>query len=239
MARLHRLTADGIDRFQKFLDSQGSDEAEVYDFQLLQEGMYSEVAGKGPEVENDFAFTTRLDIAPRLSSIFDAAELPDPAIDRGVWCWLSWYWFEELCPVDELGRRRPKGSERWVLNLDYNRYYRHLLAGPWYIYETHRADPDRARALLCTKVTDPGELVGQIAAYQEFVSNPGLVEMVTRLYFDQEANALKRGHASKEAGGARRLVKVIRQLEMVWDLYSTTADEFMSLLPREFDRFLA
>jgi len=237
MSRLYKLTDAGIIRFQQFLDSQGTDEAEAFDSELLVTPSIAVIAGDGPKVPGECNIKTRFDAAETLDPIISNAGLEDPALDRGVWCWLSWFWFESLCQTNKTGHRDPKGPERWILDLDYKRYYRHLLAGPWLIYHTHRADPERARALLCTDVNKPGELVGQIAAYQELVSNPGLVEMVTRLFYDAENQKLRRGHGGKEAGSARRLVKVLRQLDMIWDLYSTPADEFLALLPTEFDRF--
>lgn len=237
MPQLHRLTDAGIARFQQFLDSQKTSEAEAFDADLLVDSAYAVVAGDGPDVPDECSFKTRFDAASGVDPIITAAKLEDASLDRGVWCWLSWHWFESLCATNKSGQRDPKGSERWVLNLDYKRYYRHLLAGPWWVYNAHRDDPERARSLLFTDVDKPGELVGQIAAYQEFVSNPGLVEMVTRLYYDPDQKRLRRGHGDKKNGGARRLVKVIRQLDMIWDLYSTPADEFLALLPSEFDRF--
>lgn len=237
MLRLHRLTPIGIDRFQKFLDSQTSAEPEAFDRTILLTAEHAELAGAAPLVSPTCSFTTRLDAAIMVSSIVEAAALRDAALDRGVWSWLSWLWFESLCETTKDGLRKPGEPARWVLNLDYTRYYRHLLAGPWWIYNSHRAEPSRAASLLCTPVENPGELVGQVAAYQELVSNPSLVAMVTRLYHDSSTNKLRRGHAGKNAGSARRLVKVVRQLDMIWDLYSSSPDELVNLLPPEFDRF--
>ena len=237
MVKLHRLNNAGIDRFQLFLDTQGTPEAESFDLQVILDRKYADPAGSGKDIEEECSFDSRFEAAQRLTTIIEDSSLENPGFDRGVWCWLSWLWFESLCRKDKNNRRVPKGSERWVLDIDYKRYYRHLLAGPWWIYNAHRDDPERARALLCTEVDKPGELVGQIAAYQELVSNPGLVEMTTILYYDREQNKLRRGHGGKVDGGARRLVKVLRQLDLIWDLYSTPAKEFLTLLPSEFDKF--
>jgi hypothetical protein len=237
MQRLRRLTDAGVVRFQQFLDTQGTSEAEAFDIDYLIDPKFTTIAGTGPEVSSDCGFVTRFEAAEILDPIIQSAELDEAAFDRGVWSWLAWFWFESLCPADKTGLRDPQGSERWVLDTNWKRYYRHLLAGPWWIYQTHREDPERARALLHTNVNKPGELVGQFAASQELVSNPGLVEMVTRLYYDPVSNKLRRGHGRKTNGGSRRLVKVIGQLDMIWDLYSTTADDFLKLLPKEFDSF--
>lgn len=237
MPRLHRLTPAGIERFQKFLDSQKAVEAEVFNAEMLFDPSCAEIAGSGPEVPLECKVQTRLDAVVLVDSIISTAELDDPVLDRGVWCWLSWLWFDSLCPTSESGQRDPKGSARWVLNLEYTRYYRHLLAGPWYVYNAHRDNPERALALLLASVNRHSELFEQIASSQERVSNPGLIEMVTRLYYDPLGKKLRRGHGDKKNGGPRRLVKVVRQLDMVWDLYSMSADQFLSLLPSEFDRF--
>ncbi len=236
MPGLHRLTPEGIKRFQEFLDSQGTSEAQVFDITILTNPKYALPAGDAPEVADTCSYMTRFDAAEYLASIIDAAHLDDPALDRGVWCWLAWLWFESLCATKN-GYRDTKDTARWILNPDYTRYYRHLLAGPWFIYRTHRSDPDRARALLCTDVNKPGDVVEQIASRQELVTNPGLVDMVTRLYYNPDTQKLRKGAAGKGKGSVRRLVKILRQLDMVWDLYSTTAAEFLALLPAEFDRF--
>ena len=36
----------------------------------------------------------------------------------------------------------------------------------------------------------------------------------------------------------RRLIEVVEQLDLIWDLYGTGFDEFMALLPDEFNKFV-
>lgn len=237
MPRLHRLNEAGIARFQAFIDSQSTAEPESFDIDTVTDPRYSAPAGNECSVADTCDFTTRFEAAEELTRILCEAGLTDPAFDRGVWCWMSWLWFESLCPLDSNGKRKPLESARWILSLDYNRYYRHLLAGPWWIFASHSDDPERARALLCTPVAKPGELVGQIASRQELVSNPGLVGLLTRLFYDANTGKLKRGHGGKAGGSPRRFADVINQLDMIWDLYSTTTDELAILLPSEFDRY--
>ena len=195
MMHLRRLTDQGIARFQEFIDSMTTDEPEAYDPAKVNDPEHSVKIEGGAIVPETCAFGSRFEAAEAIAAIIDKAELPDPALDRGFWCWLSWVWFESLCP-EKNGARSPKDSARWVLNQDYKRYYRHLLAGPWMIYNTHREDVERARCLLCTAVTAPGDLAEQIASRQELVSNPGLVSAATRLYYDEKTGKHKRGHVS-------------------------------------------
>lgn len=237
MVKVHRLTEKGIARFIEFIDSQRTTEPESFDIEVVNSSSLSTQVDSDFEVSLTCDLETRFDFAEVLSTIVDGAEISDPEHDRGFWCWISWLWFESICPTDKHGRRLPGEIGRWVLNLDYKRYYRHLLAGPWWIYRSHIEDPERARALLCTRISTLGELAAQIASRQELVSNPGLVEMLTQLFFDPATQKLRRGIAGKGKGSARRLAKVLDQLDMIWDLYSTTADEFAQLMPAEFDKY--
>lgn len=238
MKKLHRLNANGIARFQNFLDSQDSTEPESFDMELLTSPEFAMPLASDYSIEETCDFSTRYEAAATLMEIANKSGLADVALDRGYWCWLSWLWFESLCPVGKDGRRKPGESARWILNLDWNRYYRHLLAGPWWIRQSHVDDPERARALLCTPVAKPGELVAQVASRQGLVSNPGFVAMLTLLFYDSSIQKLRKGVSGKGGGGnARRLATVIDQLDMIWDLYSAGSGDFIKLLPREFDRY--
>lgn len=239
MAKMRRLTDRGIERFQQFIDSLSTAEPESYDRSLIEDPRHSVVIDGAGEVIDECGFANRMEAAAYLSELVAGSGITDPEFDRGLWCWFAWHWFESLCVPKKDGRRKPGEAARWVLNLDWNRYYRHLLAGPWWVYQAHRDEPERARSLLCGPITVPGELVGQIASRQELVSNPGLVGMITDLYFDDEKQSLKPGHATKGPGSARRLAEVTDQLDLIWDLYATSADEFMTLMPSEFDKFKA
>ena len=171
--------------------------------------------------------------------------------DVGLWTWLGAAWLDFLIPEDngtrmilDRGRLVPLPESkrdpvpRLVLNsADFQRYYRHWLAGPWSIYRLHRQQPDRARALLCTPVTAPGELAEQFGASPTIVSRASTVEAITKLYMDPGTGKLKVGVAGDGNGSARRMVKVLKQLDLTYDREEMDADAIISLLPDEFDRF--
>jgi hypothetical protein len=90
---------------------------------------------------------------------------------------------------------------------------------------------------LCKPLDTAGDLYENIAGRQELVTNPAVVEVSTRLYFNPETNNLKSGAGGKGAGSPRRLAAVLDQFDLTWDLYSATADEIMNILPKEFDKF--
>ena len=195
-----------------------------------------------------------LSVEPRYyESRYDAADELDPIIadakslgldvmrDKGLWTWLALAHTDQLAPTKPNGTREMKAAARWILESDnYLRYYRHLLAGPYYIYQAHIENPRKAMAILATKVEKPGEVVEQLASRQDFVRSPGIIGVATKLYYDEESGSLKRGAAGKDnAGSSRRFVPLVQQLDLTYDLFTLSEERFLNLLPHEFDRFLS
>ena len=157
--------------------------------------------------------------------------------DVGLWTWLAAVWLDVLVP-DRTALRTGDPIPRLVLySSDYKTYYRHWLAGPWSIYSAHREQPDRARALLYTPVTSPGEIAEQFGANPTLIRRASTVEAITKLYIDPGTGKAKKGAAGRGKGSARRLVKVLKQFDRTYDRGEMDADEITSLLPDEFDRF--
>ena len=84
----------------------------------------------------------------------------------------------------------------------------------------------------------PGDVVEQLASRQEVVTNPGILELATKLYVDSATQRIKRGAGGKSGGSARRLYDVIEQFDLTWDLYASSGDELAAVMPKEFARFL-
>ena len=139
---------------------------------------------------------------------------------------------------DATGRRRVYERARYIPDpTNFRKYYRHLLAGPYRIYRAYAASSRRVWPLLCGPLDRPGEIVEQLCAYQEMVTNAGLMAAVTAMYIDPETDRPKRGTMGKGPGSPRRLPKVINQFDVTWDLYSMTPAQILGMLPPEFDRW--
>ncbi len=182
---------------------------------------------------------TRAAAAAHLASELEPVELAgvDVIRDRGLWTWIALAWFEAIEPT--LHRGQAGALPRWILRVDdYKTYYRHLLAGPYFIHRSHGDAPARALAVLATPVGSPGDVVESLASRQVLVSNPVVMEVATRLYADR-AGGLKSGAGSKEGGSGRRFAEVLNQLELTYDLFGLTPEGLIGLLPAEFDRFLS
>jgi hypothetical protein len=203
---------------------------------LLSDSKLTEDVGIEIEVR---PFRNRRDAADHLvTSLAPLDSSIDVSRDRGLWTWLGLAWLDLLAPV-QLGARMVREHWRWVLAVDdYQKYSRHLLAGPYFVALSHRDDLDRAMAVLVTKVESPGEIVAQLTTRYDIVRSPGIMLAATELYVDPSTTTgFKRGAGGAGAGSPRRLAEVLLQFELTWDVVGMTAEQILQLLPAEFDRF--
>jgi len=202
---------------------------------LIVSHQFTEKIGSNNSVEVK-KFANRMECARYFNELIDAhsSQIPNPESDKGLWTWLAIVFRDQLY---KSGRNKIGAIERWIPSTDYKRYYRHLLAGPYFIYKTHEDDPDRALSILCSPVSTPGELVEHIQSTKDIVKFPSIMEAVTKLYYDPNTGSLKRGAGSKNKGGARRFPSVLAQFDLTFDFYGMTPEQILALLPAEFDRF--
>lgn len=239
---LRRFTDSGVAQFSQYLMQLKTEPVLDPPRFLLEDAAYTEVVEPEGEVQ-EVTFGNRLEAAQYLDQLFTSAGLTGVERDTGLWAWLTLFFFDQLCPPGSHGRRDPGEYSAGVFVRlipavnSYLKYYRHLLLGPYLIFRAHREHPERALALLAAPVHTPGEVVGQIAAYQELVTNRAVVEAATLLYVDPVTRKLKRGTSGKGNGAPRRLAAVLNQFDLTWDLYAMDAQSILALLPKEFDRF--
>jgi hypothetical protein len=237
MALVRRLKQAGIDKFEAFLGSLRTPPAMPRPVEALEYDDTSEPLEVAIEIEPRI-FGSRLEAARYLDSKLNDSGLKNIERDRMLWAWLSLFYFDELCPANAKGHRKPGETARWIPQpQNYQRYYRHLLAGPYRIFRAHRDDPERALALLGGPLDKPGEIVEQFASRLEIVTNQAVIQSTTDLYWDHAHNKPKRGAGGKGAGSARRLADVLLQFDVTWDLYAMKAGSLLELLPREFAKF--
>jgi hypothetical protein len=237
MAVLRRLSPAGVARFEQCLAILRRGGTADLPTDALTSADYSEPLELETEVE-DRDFSSRLDWAMYIDEKLEGKGLKNIERDVGLWAWLALFYVKGLLPSRKNGRKNLGEAAMWVPQIhDYRRYYRHLLAGPYRIYRAHRTDPDKALILLGGPFGSHGEVVEQFASRLEIVTNPGLIESLTTLYWDKEGNKLRRGAGGKDAGSARRLADVLLQFDLTWDLYSLTSGRLLGLLPKEFNKF--
>jgi len=235
--RIRRFNSAGIDFFRHEIEAMAEEARRPPPTGLLEDDRFTEVLPALGDVTAEI-LATRMEAALRLNQILGDPPPDGVFADTGLWAWLTLFFFDSVCPQDESGGRKRGALARYIPEgTDYRRYYRHLLAGPYRILRAHRDDPDRAMALLCAPPWKPGDIVEQLASRQELITNPVLMEVATRLYYDSATKSAKRGAGAKSGGAARRLAAVVDQFDVTWDLFSMPADALLKKLPKEFDRF--
>lgn len=78
-----------------------------------------------------------------------------------------------------------------------------------------------------------------LAHRRELISNRGLMQVIDLLYWDHETGRPKRGSTTGERpGNLRRLIRVVAQLGLNYDLYGMTGPQIVELLPPEFTEWI-
>lgn len=110
-----------------------------------------------------------------------------------------------------------------------------MLAAPYRLLQLHGAN---ARVFLYGPLPEHGDFSEQLASRMQIISNRALIEAVDKLYFDtgsEGAGRPKRGALTRtRAGNLRRLVTVIQQFDLTYDLYAMNSSQILNLLPKEF-----
>lgn len=235
---LRRLTSSGVAALTEYLDRLRAEPTRLPPIALLTDDTRSELVTP-TRLAGEMMPTSRRAAAERLTDLLGTTAPLDVAADVGLWSWLALFYFDALCPANRAGERKPRERAAYIPEPgNYRRYYRHLLLGPYLIYQAHLDNPNRAQALLCKPPHVIDDIVGQIASRYEYVTNPGIVGLTTTLYFDSQVGTTKRGAGGKGAGSPRRLADVLKQFDLTWDLFGMTTEELRAILPQEFDRFL-
>jgi len=232
--KVRRFTPKGLSVFQQFLDSCTTGSPLPYPESALTDPSLAEAISTDVTLERR-AFATRFELAAYLDDRFEAAGFRPPQGDGMLWAWIACFYFREICPVNRRGRLDPGASARWIpQSSDWRRYYRHLIAGPYSIYQAHRDNPRRALALLCQRPGRPGDLVEQLASRQEIVTNRAVLAVATAWFVDPETGMQRRGANSKGPGGARRFYDVIEQFDVTWDLSMVPEQDLRQMMSAEF-----
>lgn len=232
------LTEVGTAEFLRFVVSLRNGETQAVPRHLLHDPKASTVLIDFPDVElRDFENKFKL-----ASYFYEKLHKFGPEqIDHnpGIWNWLSLYYFDQLCPEKD-GKRKALKQYFYVLppthdTFYFRHYYRHLLSGPYRIFRLHK---ERSEALLSYPIYEHADMLEQVASYQELITNQGVVEAITELYFQAKNGkpyeAKKGATDRKKPGNIRRFKDIINQLDLTFDVYNLHGKQIVELLPDEF-----
>lgn len=231
--KIRRFNAAGLAQFSQYLNEKKLT-ATPPPRHLLDDDRYAEIAPVNGDLELQ-AFNSKFDLGMAVCSTVGRQHVSKLLRDEAVWPWLSLFYSDSTMPnrdglwfLGDASRHMLGGNKAaWK---EYDHYHRHLVRGA--VQSVFQFN-DLARVLMGkpsehTKVEEQllSRKVGSSFAY----SRP-LIELVHRLYWDGPKGRLKKGAASTNAGSVVRLVNVLRQIDVTYDLSSLSVDQLYALLP--------
>lgn len=232
MMKIRRFNAAGLAQFARYLENKSQHEAPPR--YLLEDLRYTESGPVDGELESQ-AFDSKFDLGMAVCSSVTRQHVPKLLRDDAIWPWLSLFYSDSTMPfrdgawfLGDASRHMLGGNKAAWKEYDHN--HRHLVRGA---VQSVFQFSDYARVLMGkpsehTKVEEQlmSRKVGSSFAYSQ-----SLIELVHRLYWDGPKGRLRKGAASTNAGSVVRLVNVLRQIDVTFDLPSLNADQLYNLLP--------
>lgn len=160
--------------------------------------------------------------------------------DAGLLAWLSLA-FHESTMVNASGKAYLGQPSRHLVAVDnqwssYTHSHRHLVrSAVFFVGHFGQA----AQVFLAGHPSEHSKIEEQIGSRKTEglpFSKP-IAEALYTLYFDPVTLKIRRGAASNRAGAIERFVRVIRQLDLTFDIHARSGKELVEILPREFARF--
>lgn len=237
---LRKFTEKGLEQFRGYLHELDEGSCVKPPLKLLTDPEFSKPIRGSVQLENT-KFASRLDLARYLDQTFEVlSERPDKLInDVYLWSWMSLFYFDQVCPANDKGRRKPGRDYRHIPEPGYPYGHRHLLVGSYLVYTVYGWGEDLSRLALHSPLSIESTFHHEIATRQSLITNRGIMEALHILYFDNLQNKPKRGPIMNKSapGSLYRFVDVIQQLDVTYDLYSMSGPEIVSLLPKEFNNW--
>lgn len=231
------LTRDGVAEFKKYI--QDVQELPRKNSPDLNEEPYSEERSieLGVKIETNKHFDTKMEMAEYLNKQFSDAGIERPEIieQDGLWSWLAYIWFDQLCPIKK-GSRSPGQISRYICGKSYSAYSKHLVAFPYYVYSLH--ERGGSKLFLVHPLDYVGNVTEQIGARKYIMTSDESIKVLHRLYWGDHSEIVD-GAASRNSGGTfTRFGKVVEQLKLTYDLHDMYAEKIVEILPSEFDKFI-
>lgn len=239
---IRSLTRKGEERFEDILYGIKSEERRDFSIAEVNDVPFSNFFEPGIKIGR-VDFKSRYEMGKYLYNLFSENEVSRDTLlrDPGIWNWISAFWFEILVPYEQDNKKRViRDISSYIFRPDQTegkakKGHRHLVLGAWEAYYLHG---EFSELLFYTPVYQHGDFAEQLSAYQDIITNKGLIEAAYNLYWDEKKKAPKRGATSRNREGSlRRLIRVVEQLDLTYDLFGMNAQEILDILPREFDQW--
>ena len=236
---LRTFTPQGIQAFLNYLGELRAGSKAPPDEALLRHSAWTRRAPGDIQFKVKH-WQNRLEAVKDLAALLSAFSPTDLLLrDPGLWAWLSLAHFDVVCPVREDGTHTPGMDYRHIPSDDQRHHHRHLLKGPFDVYTRYG---DQAVHLLQGQVYQESSLYHEVVGRQDLIANPAVVGLTRSLDFDESRQNLKNNAVDSKAppGSIRRLVAVLMQLDLTYDLHRMSEKDLFALLPqREFGPWMS
>ena len=253
---LSRFSSTGLSDFKRLLgraSSMSAMDVEEKLFGILGSKSASRVVAKDVSVPIFTELDTRHDTAVKTQELLTAAGIK-ATMQSGhdtLFAWLAAAFLPSLCGRTSSDSLKVGATHRYVLSRSSSEMYRHLVACPYWLLETHGKT---SRIFLSQNASIMPDVVEQIVSRPWLIDSKGVVEVIDRLYWDDAKKAPKPkytsttpaegeplpGYAKKPPipGSLRALESVLGQLQCTYDLRSMNSDDILDKLPPEFNSWL-
>ena len=226
---LYEFTPAGMQAFQDAMEGRLDESA----LNPTDTAFATRIVGSAPFTPREWE--TSKEMAQAIIDACGSVPLNDLLRRNGLWAWLAFVMRDEVYPLRANGTRKLGEVHRWLpadLN-DFQKGQRHLIRMPVILLDSFGSNADHA---LCGAPSVPGEVREQMTSQQDMF-HPTIQAAARKLYFDDATGNLRKGASGKGEGSARRLAQVRNQLDVTWDLFAISPEQFVAKLPKEFNRF--
>ncbi|WP_339464054.1 hypothetical protein [Pseudomonas sp. EA_65y_Pfl2_P74] len=239
LLQMRSFNAEGIEQMRTLLALARSTSTFSVPAQLLESSSFSIEVGAPirADIFSASAFESKLKLAEAIDNAVRAASL-DPANlehDQGFWSWLTLRFSEKF-----ITNKGKIGEDAlWIyMPGNWRKLYRQKMAPIWLAYLAHRDNLNRLKGVLDIPVNKTGEVYEQAMSRKSVVNSPGIIELFTKLYYDDSVANLKRGSGGKDGGSPRRLSTVLDQLSLTYDIEALGWSGIANMLPNDFKKFI-
>lgn len=240
MRDLERLTKKGIYWLEDHYDEFKEDPLKVSDH-ILSTDSFVEPVNYGPhgvqlQIDEAKTFVDRRDFGEFLAEQLRPLGMKKYD-DDGLWVWLGLVYVNQILHGPG-SAGKVMAIERWVPPSNTRSEHKHLVRGPAYICERY-ADSDDVKQLLLAgyALTTNGDVYNEVCARKAILRTPSIMRAMPHLYLVDgkvKQGATKRGGSP---GTVDRMVKYIKQLSRTFYLDDLTTEQFLEMLPAEYDRW--
>lgn len=242
-SELRTLNREGLEVFRAWLDraeanvpKRWTDESPPTS--ILTDDQYSRSVGfEGRLVQRRFEH--KYDLGMDVYRALGPVNVNKLVAMNGVWAWLSLFFYESTFPQKN-GRwftgERSRHLVQTIQGRKQDQSHRHLVKSA----VTNVLRFDRYAAVLMGDASGQSKMEEQVMSRRvdpPLAHHKEFVKALYTLYWDADNDDLKSGARSDGPGSVMHMIDLLTQFDMTYDISSLEADDFLQLLPHDFDKF--